>query len=388
MAHTHTDNAADAHTDNDGHGHCHGGHCHCHNHNHGHDHNHDGSQEGWRGFMREIISGVLLAICLVLEHTGAFASMGAAMGVNAAGFDWLPMTAYLIALLPVGWPVVVEMLRSWGSGSVMNEFTLMVAACVGAFIIGEYPEGVAVLLFYSFGEKLEETASGKARGRIRSLIDKLPDKVIVEHPDGRRHTCAPADVTPGEIIVVKPGERVALDGVVEGEREALFDTSALTGESVPAEVAPGGEVSSGYIPVDREVRVKTIRPYTDSAMNRIMRMIEDAASKKSHSETLLRRITRWYTPAVMIAAVALFAGAWVASLIWGEPELFRRYRQCLAFRSALQGEPLSRRPAVGRHSAARQDGHHHHRPFPRFVGQLCQRLYVGRCASLCGGSRP
>lgn len=291
---------------------CAGCHSHCHDHKHGH--SHGGSVAG--GYLTEIISLVMLLAGLAAGHFGWFGVLGRLVGTDGGG---VAMVWYLATLSPVGWSIVRETLESWGHGDFFNEFTLMVLACAGAFVIGEYPEGVAVLLFYSFGEKLEETASGKARGRIRSLIDKLPDKVIVEHPDGRRHTCAPADVTPGEIIVVKPGERVALDGVVEGEREALFDTSALTGESVPAEVAPGGEVSSGYIPVDREVRVKTIRPYTDSAMNRIMRMIEDAASKKSHSETLLRRITRWYTPAVMIAAVALFAGAWVASLISGAP---------------------------------------------------------------------
>ena len=266
--------------------------------------------------MREIISGVLLAICLVLEHTGAFASMGAAMGVNAAGFDWLPMTAYLIALLPVGWPVVVEMLRSWGSGSVMNEFTLMVAACVGAFIIGEYPEGVAVLLFYAIGEKLEDVASDDVRRRVRSLLGRIPDSATVID-NGERRKVSPKNLPVGTRIIVQPGERVPIDAKLEGNDSVEFDTAAITGESVPRSFSPGQELPSGIIPVDRPIEATTVREFDNSSMTRILKMIEDAQAGKSHTETMLRRITRWYTPAVFILALCVFFIPWIVAGVQG-----------------------------------------------------------------------
>lgn len=314
MAHSHTDNAADAHIDHDGHGHCHGGHCH--SHNHSHDHDHGGSQEGWRGFTREIISGVLLVVCLVLEHTGAFASMGAAIGINASGFDWLPMTAYLIALLPVGWPVVVEMFRSWGAGSVMNEFTLMVVACVGAFIIGEYPEGVAVLLFYAIGEKLEDVASDDVRRRVRSLLGRIPDSATVID-NGERRKVSPKNLPVGTRIIVQPGERVPIDAKLEGNDPVDFDTAAITGESVPRSFSPGQELPSGIIPVDRPIEATTVREFDNSSMTRILKMIEDAQAGKSHTETMLRRITKWYTPAVFALALCVFFIPWIVAGVQG-----------------------------------------------------------------------
>ena len=266
--------------------------------------------------MREIISGVLLAICLVLEHTGAFASMGAAMGINAAGFDRLPMTAYLIALLPVGWPVVVEMFRSWGSGSVMNEFSLMVAACVGAFVIGEYPEGVAVLLFYAIGEKLEDVASDDVRRRVRSLLGRIPDSATVID-NGERRKVSPKTLPVGTRIIVQPGERVPIDAKLEGNDPVDFDTAAITGESVPRSFSPGQELPSGIIPVDRPIEATTVREFDNSSMTRILKMIEDAQAGKSHTETMLRRITRWYTPAVFILALCVFFIPWIVAGVQG-----------------------------------------------------------------------
>ena len=257
---------------------------------------------------------MLLAMCLVLEHTGAFASMGAAMGINAAGSGWLPMTAYLIALLPVGWPVAVEMCRSWGSGSVMNEFTLMVAACIGAFIIGEYPEGVAVLLFYAIGEKLEDVASDDVRRRVRSLLGRIPDSATVID-NGERRKVSPKNLPVGTRIIVQPGERVPIDAKLEGDDPVDFDTAAITGESVPRSFSPGQELPSGIIPVDRPIEATTVREFDNSSMTRILKMIEDAQAGKSHTETMLRRITRWYTPAVFILALCVFFIPWIVAVV-------------------------------------------------------------------------
>jgi len=217
------------------------------------------------------------------------------------------LAVYIAAILPIGIPTLREMLESWRQGSVMNEFTLMVAAAIGAFIIGEYPEAVAVLLFYSFGEKMEGQASDRARDRIRALIGSLPDVAIVKDADGTTRSMSPRELQPGTVLIVKPGERVPIDATLLGNNEIAFDTSAITGEAVPRTYSPGAEIASGLIPVDKAIELRTLRPFADSSMSRILQMIEDAQATKSPTETMLRRITRYYTPAVFIMALLLFA---------------------------------------------------------------------------------
>lgn len=223
--------------------------------------------------------------------------------------------AYVIALLPVGIPVVREAFALWRRRAFFNEFTLMLLAAAGAFAIKEYPEGVAILLFYSFGEKLEHTASERSRRRIMDLLERLPSQIRVE----TRGLVEPADVLPGEIAVIAPGERVGIDGILLGDSGVEFDTSAFTGESLPVGFGPGDEVPSGAIPLDREVRIRVSRPYAESSMSRILALVESAAEGKSKSETLLRRITRRYTPAVIAAALLLFVVPWIAALVRGVP---------------------------------------------------------------------
>jgi len=237
----------------------------------------------------------------------------------ALGMLWLPdsihpLVYYAVAAIPVGRKILVEAIKSWAKTKFANEFTLMLLACVGAFFIGEYPEAVAILLFYSFGEKLEESASDKARGRISAMLNRMPKTVTVEHADGSQTLTEPETVEPESLLVVKPGERVAIDGILNGTDDAEFDTSAITGESLPAAIRPGESVKSGSIPIDREVRILTSCRFADSSMSRIMKMIEEAASKKSPTETLLRKITRWYTPAVIAATAMLFAVPLLISL--------------------------------------------------------------------------
>lgn len=236
--------------------------------------------------------------------------------MSGAAFDWVSLIVYVIAILPVGLPVVREMFESWGHGSVMNEFTLMVAASIGAFAIGEYPEAVAVLLFYSLGEKLEGSASDDVKRRIKALLGQLPDQatVIVE---GRELRMNPRDVKTGSRIRVRPGEKVPVDGTFLGDASMDFDTSAITGESVPRSYNPGEEISSGMIPVDHVIEVRTVRPFSESSMSRILKMIEDAQASKSPTENMLRRITRWYTPVVFIMSIMLVAVPWIVSLCGG-----------------------------------------------------------------------
>lgn len=289
--------------------HCH--HCHDHGHGHDHDHGHSHDQEPFakllRNFAPELLSLLILIVTASLSHAGVL---------------HYPATLilYLGATLIVGWPVLLDALREWRRGDIMNEFTLMILASIGAFFIGEYPEGLAVLLFYSFGEKLQDRASDKARAHIRGLIDKLPDTVEVIEADGTRREGSPKTLPVGTRIAVKPGMRLALDATLDGDSPAAFDTSAITGESVPRTYAPGQKVPSGCIPVDREVVMTTATTFDNSSMSRIMQTIEEASKAKSKTESMLRRITRWYTPIVMIAAVLLFVGAWIftpaASFDW------------------------------------------------------------------------
>lgn len=307
--HQHDHSSPSTHT----HGHddcgCHSGHCHCH-----HDHGHDLGESAWYVTYRaELFSGLLMVAAIVLSHSGVFARMTAMSG---AAFDWVSLIVYVIAILPVGLPVVREMFESWGHGSVMNEFTLMVAASIGAFAIGEYPEAVAVLLFYSLGEKLEGSASDDVKRRIKALLGQLPDQatVIVE---GRELRMNPRDVKTGSRIRVRPGEKVPVDGTLLGDASMDFDTSAITGESVPRSYNPGEEISSGMIPVDHVIEVRTVRPFSESSMSRILKMIEDAQASKSPTENMLRRITRWYTPVVFIMSIMLVAVPWIVSLCGG-----------------------------------------------------------------------
>lgn len=309
---------------------------HCHGHNnpggHHHEHHHAHGEAGHVGFFkryaRELICGALLILCVLLQHFGIFSQL---QGTGTTGVNWFALAAYVIAIMPVGIPVLYEMIESWREGSVMNEFTLMVAAAIGAFLIGEYPEAVAVLLFYSFGEKLEDSASDDVRRRIKSLLGRMPDTATVVE-NGVKRTVSPKNLPVGTRILVQPGERVPIDAKLSGETTVEFDTGAITGESVPRAFNPGDELPSGIIPVDRPIEAVTLRAFDDSSMTRILKMIEDAQAGKSHTETMLRRITRWYTPIVFGLALAIFFIPWIVLSIKGDPFAWQLwFRRSLVF---------------------------------------------------------
>ncbi len=289
---------------------------HCSNCSHHEAHNHEsisGVSGGFkiilRRYIREIVSGVMLVIGTLLKHFHIFPD-------TENEFPLIEFVWYMVAVLPVAIPIMIDTIQTWRKGDFLNEFTLMVLAAVGAFYIKEFPEGVAVLLFYSFGEKMEHSASDDVRERIRRLIGRLPDKAFVVEDDGRLKAVDPQSVMPGTILMVRPGERVPVDGILQGS-PIDFDTSAITGESVPRTYVPGEEVVSGMIPIDRGAMLKTVRAFADSSMSRMMRLIEEAASKKSHTESMLRRITRWYTPVVMCLALLIFFVPYIVSLFPG-----------------------------------------------------------------------
>ena len=210
---------------------------------------------------------------------------------------------FLLAFLPVGFPVMVEVWKSIRQKDIFNEFSLMLLATIGAFCIGEYPEGVAVMLFYSVGERVQHRAVDRARRNIRRLLDVRPEKALVLR-QGKEQSVFPGEVEVGEMIMVKPGERIPLDGLLQ-EEYALFDTSALTGESLPRTIKRGEEVLAGMIVSGQAIRLKVTKPYEQSALARILALVQDASERKAPAELFIRRFARIYTPVVFLLALSI-----------------------------------------------------------------------------------
>ena len=216
---------------------------------------------------------------------------------------------YLAAYLPVGLPVMKEVWENLKKGSVFNEFTLMTLATIGAFYIGEYPEGVAVMLFYSIGEMLQERAVRKAKENIGQLLDVRPSRVRVCRAGGTEEV-APHEVAVGETIEVSPGGRIPLDGTLENEF-AWFDTASLTGESVPRKIVRGNQVLAGMIVTDRAIRIRVTSVFEQSTFARVLALVEEASKRKAASELFIRRMARVYTPVVFLLALLTFLLPWI-----------------------------------------------------------------------------
>lgn len=220
---------------------------------------------------------------------------------------------YVLAYLPVGLPVLKEAWESITQKDVFSEFTLMSIATLGAFYIGEYPEGVAVMLFYSLGELFQEKAVDKAKRNIGALLDVRPETATVIK-EGEAVIENPRKVEVGETIEVKAGERVPLDGIMLGE-VAAFNTSALTGESVPRNIRRGEEVLAGMIATDKVVRVEITRSFEKSALSRILELVQNASERKAPAELFIRKFARVYTPIVTGLAVLIILLPFLYSLI-------------------------------------------------------------------------
>ena len=210
---------------------------------------------------------------------------------------------FIIAYIIVGLEIVRKALRNIFRGKVFDENFLMTVATIGAFGIGEFPEAVAVMLFYQVGELFQSYAVDKSRKSIASLMDIRPDYANIEK-DGKVLKVDPDDVNIGDIIIIKPGEKVPLDGtVIEGNTS--IDTKALTGESLPREIAPGDEILSGSINISGLIKVKVLKEYGESTVSKILDLVENASSKKSKSENFITKFAQYYTPIVVIIAVLL-----------------------------------------------------------------------------------
>ena len=217
--------------------------------------------------------------------------------------EWLQIAMFVISYVIVGGDVVKRAVRNIFKGQVFDENFLISIASIGAFLIGEYPEGVAVMLFYQVGELFQSYAVGKSRKSIASLMDIRPDYANVKKGDELVRT-DPDEVQIGDIIVIKAGEKIPLDGkVIEGY--SMIDTSALTGESVPREVEVGSDILSGCININGVITAEVTKEFGESTVSKILDLVENASSKKSNSEQFITKFARYYTPVVVIIAVLL-----------------------------------------------------------------------------------
>ncbi|MBI4856972.1 MAG: cadmium-translocating P-type ATPase [Acetobacterium woodii] len=217
--------------------------------------------------------------------------------------DWLEISLFLVSYLIVGGDVVWRAIKGIASGQVFSEHFLMTVATIGAFLVGQYPEGVAVMMFYLVGELFQDMAVDHSRKSISALMDIRPDYANLKVGDSFRKV-APEEVKVGDIILVKPGEKIPLDGVVDAGI-SMADTSALTGESLPRELAPGAAALSGFINKNGVLTIKVTKTFGESTVAKILDLVQNASSRKAPTEKFITKFARYYTPAVVFAALAL-----------------------------------------------------------------------------------
>ena len=267
-------------------------HQHDHSDDDGHDHSHSDSNL-FKVFLPSIISLVLLLVAVYLD--------------NFLKPEWFTglvrIVWYVVAYIPVGFPVIKEAVESIAKGEIFSEFLLMSIATIGAFAIGEYPEGVAVMLFYAVGEVFQTLAVKRAKANIKSLLDQRPDEVTVLR-NNQPQTVKAESVNIGEIIQLKSGEKLGLDGVLLSETSS-FNTAALTGESKPDTKAKGETVLAGMINLNTGAQIEVTTAYTDSKLSKILELVQNATSQKAPTELFIRKFAKIYTPIVVLLAVAI-----------------------------------------------------------------------------------
>lgn len=243
---------------------------------------------------RILVTAILYVALVAADH----------MKMLPAMFEgWKRLFLYLIPYFVIGWDILYKAVRNIKNGQVFDENFLMAVATIGAFGVNEYSEAVAVMLFYQVGELFQSYAVNRSRQSISDLMDICPEYANIEE-DGQLKQVDPDDVEVGDIIVIKPGEKIPLDGkVVFGE--SMVDTSALTGESVPRRVKEGDDLVSGCVNGNGLLRAEVTKEFDDSTVAKILELVENASSKKAHVENFITRFARYYTPAVVIGAVVL-----------------------------------------------------------------------------------
>ncbi len=259
------------------------------------------SKKHKKRLIRIILSLVLLCAAAVLTKS-----------VQLHGY--IQAALYFIPFLTAGYDIVLKALRNIGHGQIFDENLLMTIATVGAFAVGEYSEGAAVMIFYQVGELFQSIATDRSRRSVAALMDIRPDSAAVIR-DGERKEVHPSEVQTGEIIEIRPGEKVPIDCIVVSGISAV-DPSALTGESVPKDVSSGSEILSGCVNINGTITCRTTKPFGESTASKILELVENASSKKARAENFITKFARVYTPAVVLAAALL---AVIPTLIVGHP---------------------------------------------------------------------
>lgn len=263
-----------------------------HAHDDGPNHSDQESVGKFKTYLTAIFSFVMLIIGIAMDY------------FNVEFFkDWVRIVWYIVAYLPVGFPVIKEGWDSIKNGDFFTEFLLMSIATIGAFAIGEYPEGVAVMLFYAVGELFQNVAVSRAKSDIRALLDVSPNEALV-YRNNDYVSVNPETVEIGEKVQVRVGEKIPLDGVLLSEK-GTFNTAALTGESKPDTIAKGEKVFTGSINLDGVIEIETTKEFKDSSIARILDMVQNATARKSKTELFIRKFARIYTPIVVFLAIGL-----------------------------------------------------------------------------------
>ncbi|WP_316830159.1 heavy metal translocating P-type ATPase [Pedobacter aquatilis] len=257
-----------------------------------HDHDHGGDPSAFKTYLPAIVTLVMLLIGITFDNL---------FHVNA--FKLIRPYWYILAYLPVGIPVLKEVWETFKAKDFFTEFSLMSIATIGAFAIGEYPEGVTVMLFYTIGELFQMAAVNKAKRNISALLDV---RAAIAHVfrNGKYEQVDPEKVEPGEIIQVKVGEKIPLDGEMLTEKGS-FNTAALTGESKPRTINKGENVLAGMLNLDKVIELKVTKAFADSALSRILEMVQNATTRKAKTELFIRKFAKVYTPIVFFLALAL-----------------------------------------------------------------------------------
>ncbi|MFC4268879.1 heavy metal translocating P-type ATPase [Polaribacter marinivivus] len=264
-----------------------------HSHDDGHNHSNPKSVSNLNTYLPAIFSFVMLIVGIAVDYFEAFPHFS----------GWIRILWYVVAYIPVGFPVVKEGWKNLIKGDVFTEFFLMSIATIGAFIIGEYPEGVAVMLFYAVGELFQSAAVNRAKGNIKALLDVRPKEANVFR-EGDYKSVSPEVVNIGEKIQIRVGEKIPLDGILLSEKASL-NTAALTGESKPDSIQKEAKVYAGSINLESVIEVEVTNKFEDSSIARILDLVQNATARKSKTELFIRQFARIYTPIVVFLAIGV-----------------------------------------------------------------------------------